>query len=106
MAKVVIKNRAEPEWGPVIESKLEIMLGSMLAYTSRIDIELGRASQGKDECTTYTCKLLLVEDNGERYALYAEQPDGMLAIEGAIARARRDMVRRSRTTGWRQASVH
>ncbi len=105
MAKIVIRNRVESEWQPVIEAKLQIMLGSMLAYTSRIDIELDRGVQSRGDRSTYTCKLLLVEDNGERYTLSTDQPDADLAIEGAIARARRAMLRRARSSGWRQASV-
>jgi hypothetical protein len=107
MAKIVIRNRVESEWQPVIEAKLQFMLGSMLAYTSRINIELDRDSQRQDKLATYVCKLLLVEDNGERYVHRTDQPDAELAIEGAIARARRAMLRRSRarTSGRRHASA-
>ena len=107
MAKIIIRNRIESEWQHVMEAKLQLMLGSMLACTNRIDIELVRGIASQDQSPTYTCKLLLLEDNGERYVLRTDQPDAGLAIEGAIARARRAMIRRSRarTTGWRQQSV-
>jgi hypothetical protein len=107
MAKIVIRNQVEPQLQPVIEAKLQIMLGSMLAYTSRVEIELDRDSQSHGKRPTYTCSLSLLEDNGERYALRTDQPDAELAVEGAVARVRRAMVRRSRARipGRRQASA-
>jgi hypothetical protein len=106
MAKIVINNRAESIWDTVIEEKLQIIFGSMLAYTNRIDIELDRASEVEFERITYTCTLSLEDATGERYVLCNNQPDGELAIEGVIARARRVMIRRSRTRagGWRATS--
>ncbi len=89
MTKIVITNHAEPDWKPVIEAKLQIMLGSMLAYASRIDIRFDRIIHKHSKRATYTCKLILVEDNGERYAVHSDQPNGEMAIEGAIARTRR-----------------
>ena len=107
MAKIIIKNRAEAKWDTVIEEKLQFILGSMLAYTTRIDIELNRVSHRDIKWITYACKLSLEDDHGNRYVLRNDQPDGDVAIEGAIARAKRVMVRRSRTraSGWRAASM-
>jgi len=108
MRKTTIKNRAEPEWTPVIETKLQIMLGSMLAHISRVDVEFDRDAKSRQQYVTYSCKLALTEASGEKYLVCSDQPGADIAIEGAIARARRAMTRRSRARapGWRQASAH
>ena len=108
MVKIVIKNRAEEKWHVVIAEKLQFILGSMLAYTTRIDVEFDKVSHIDGKWITYTCKLSLHDDNGDRHVLCNGQPDGDLAIEGAIARAKRVMVRRSRSrvSGRRPASTH
>lgn len=107
VAKIVINNRAESKWDTVIEEKLQIILGSMLAYTTRIDIELDTVSHRDIKWMTYACKLSLEDDHGNRHVLRNDQADGDVAIEGAIARAKRVMVRRSRAraSGWRSASM-
>ena len=107
MVKIVISNRAELKWDTVIEKKLQIILGSMLAYTTRIDIELDRVSHRDIKWIIYACRLSLEDDHGNRYVLRNDQPDGDVAIEGAIARAKRVMVRRNRAraSGWRAASM-
>lgn len=106
MAKIVIRNRAEPEWMPVLEAKLQLMLGSMLTYISRVEIEFAQTPVQRGSGVTYSCKLEVTEGNGERHLLYNHQPDANLAIEGAIARARRAITRmsRARVNPWGQAS--
>lgn len=44
----------------------------------------------------YICKLEVTERNGESYVLNNCRPDASLAMEGAIARARRGITRLSR----------
>ncbi len=107
MPKVVIRNRAEPEWTPVIKTRLQLMLGSMLVNSSRVEIELWPSPERRGHRLTYGCRLTLTESNGERYLLHNEQPDALLAIEGAIARARRTMTRLKRhgAPGWRETST-
>jgi hypothetical protein len=107
MSRITIRNRAEPQWQPVIETKLQVMLGSMLAHISRIEVEFDRIVEARDQRVTYTCQLVLTESSGERYQLCNDQPDANLAIEGAIARARRSITRlgRARVPTWRQASA-
>lgn len=107
MAKILIRNRAEPDWKPVIDAKLKVMLGSMLAHVARVDIELDRSIGQSNGQLTYSCKLVLTESNGQRYLLLNQQPDANLAIEGAIARVRRAITRqsRARVNSWGQASA-
>lgn len=107
MAKIVIRNRAEPAWKPVIESKLQVMLGSMLGHIGRIEIDFGEVPGQRGSQLTYICKLEVTETNGERYLLHNHQPDANLAIEGAIARTRRAITRvsRARVGGWGKASA-
>ena len=107
MARILIRNRAEPEWKAAIEAKLQVMLGSMLSDISRIEIDLEKSSGQRGGGVTYGCTLALTESNGERYLLDNYQPDANLAIEGAIARARRAITRlsRVRVSAWGQASA-
>ena len=106
MARVVIRNGAEDCWQRVIESKLHVMLGSMLGHVSRVDIALDKASDERTGQATYSCTLMVRESGGQRHTLHSHQPDANLAIEGAIARARRTLTRLSRTrvSTWGQAS--
>ena len=96
MARIVIRNRAETKWQSVIETKLQVMLGSMLAHVSRITVEFDRVVEAREQRVSYACKVVLVESSGERYLLANDQADGNLAIEGAIARARRAITRLGR----------
>lgn len=107
MARILIRDKSEDNWTPVIEAKLHVMLGSMLAHISRIDIEFSQIPGYRGGRPTYLCKLEVTERNGESYLLYNDQPDAYLAIEGAIARARRGITRlsRARVGGWGQASA-
>jgi hypothetical protein len=107
MAKILIRNRVDCDWKPVIETKLHVMLGSMLAHISRIDIEFSQIPGYRDGLATFVCKLEVIERNGENYLLYNYQPDANLAIEGAIARARRAITRlsRARVSAWGQVSA-
>jgi hypothetical protein len=107
MAKILIRNRAEPEWRTVIEAKLQVMLGSMLTHISRVEVDLEKSPAQRGSGVTYGCKLVLIESNGERHLLDNYQPDANLAIEGAIARARRSITRlsRARVSTWGQASA-
>lgn len=107
MAKILIRDESEGNWEPVIEAKLSVMLGSMLAHISRIDIEFSQIPGYRGGRSTYVCKLEVSERNGESYLLYSYQPDANLAIEGAIARARRAITRlsRARVSAWGQVSV-
>lgn len=99
MTKTYINNRAQAKWTPVIESRLQIMLGSMLSHIRRIDIEfIGEVEQPGVQ-TIYCCKLTLLEVGGEEFLLRYSQADGSIAIEGAFARARRAMTRLSRVRG-------
>ena len=106
MAKILIRNRAEPAWKPIIDAKLQVMLGSMLAHINRIDIEFDRSIS---QCggVTYTCTVVLTESRGQRFLLFNQQPDANLAIEGAMARSRRAITRlsRARVNSWGQASA-
>lgn len=108
MAKLVIRNRAEPRWQPVIEDKLHLMLGSMLAFIARVEVDFDGPAEGRDGQSTYALSLLIVEGNGQRHVQHNSQPDGNMAIEGAIARARRAVTRqrRARAPGWGQASAY
>jgi|GEM_PF-866864 len=105
MARVVIKNGAEDRWQRVIESKLHVMLGSMLAHVTRVDIALDKSSDQRTGQTTYSCTITVRESGDQRHTLHSHQPDANLAIEGAIARARRTLTRlsRSRASTWGQA---
>lgn len=96
MARIVIRNRAETKWQAVIETKLQVMLGSMLAHVSRVTVEFDRVVEAREQRVSYACKVVLVESSGERYLLANDQADGNLAIEGAIARARRAITRLGR----------
>ena len=96
MSRIIIRNRAETKWNSVIESKLQVMLGSMLANISRISVELDRVVETREQRVSYACKLALVDSNGEKYLLSTDQTDANLAIEGAIARARRAIIRLGR----------
>ena len=106
MARVVIRNNAEEHWLQVIDSKLQVMLGSMLGYVSRIEVLLDKKLDQRTGRTTYCCTLVVRESSGQKHTLYNQQPDANLAIEGAIARARRAVTRlsRSRATAWGQVS--
>jgi len=107
MQKLYVRNLAEPEWKQVIEGKLRIMLGSMMVHIIRIDVELNKAVASRNQPTPYRCKLVLVDNHGERYQLHNDQLDAILAIEGAIARARRALTRlsRARAPGRREVSM-
>ena len=96
MSRIIIRNRAETKWNSVIESKLHVMLGSMLANISRISVELDRVVETREQRVSYACKLALVDSSGDKYLLSTDQTDANLAIEGAIARARRAIVRLGR----------
>lgn len=96
MSRIIIRNRAETKWSSVIESKLQVMLGSMLANISRINVELDRVVETREQRVSYSCKLAIVDSNGEKYLLSTDQTDANLAIEGAIARARRAIIRLGR----------
>jgi hypothetical protein len=106
MARVVIRNGAEQYWQQVMDSKLQVMLGSMFGCISRIDILLDKALDQRTGQTMYNCTLLVRESGGQKHTLYNRQSDANLAIEGAIARARRAVTRlsRSRATAWGQVS--
>jgi ribosomal protein S5 len=90
----------------VIEAKLQVMLGSLPAHISRLDIEFDSARNERSGQVTYSCKLVVAESNGQPHVIYNQQPDANLAIEGAIARARRAISRlsRARANSWGQAS--
>ena len=107
MARIVIRNRAEPDWKSVIDGKLHVMLGSMLGHIGRIEIDFGKVPGQRGSQVTYFCRLEVTESNGESYLLHNHQPDAHLAIEGAIARARRSITRatRARVGGWGHASA-
>ena len=96
MSRIIIRNRAETKWNSVIESKLHLMLGSMLANISRISVELDRVVETREQRVSYACKLALVDSSGDKYLLSTDQADANLAIEGAIARARRAIIRLGR----------
>ena len=107
MAKILIRNLPESDWRPVIQAKLQVMLGSMLAHISRIEVEFAQAPGQRGGQGAYVCQLHVTEGNGEIHVLYNRQPDANLAIEGAIARARRAITRlsRARVSAWGQASA-
>jgi len=96
MARIVIRNGAEEQWQQVMNSKLQIMLGSMFGDISRIEILLDKALDQRTGKTMHNCTLLIRESSGQKHTLYNNQPDANLAIEGAIARARRSLTRLSR----------
>jgi len=108
MTKILIRNRVEPNWRLVIEAKLHLILGSMLASISRLDLDFDRTVKQRDNQVTYGCKIVMTRSNGERYLQLSAQPDANLAIEGAIARARRAVTRlgRARVSAWGQTSIH
>jgi len=96
MAKILIRNRVEHDWKPVIEAKLQVMRGSMLGDINRSDIEFSQIPGYRGGRETFVCKLEVTERNGESYVPNNCRPDASLAMEGAIARARRGITRLSR----------
>jgi ribosome-associated translation inhibitor RaiA len=106
MARIVISNTAEDCWQQVIESKLQIMLGSMLGQVGRVDIALDKSFDKRLGQTIYSCTLMVRESGGQKHMLHNHQADANLAIEGALARARRTLTRlsRSRPASWGQTS--
>jgi hypothetical protein len=107
MSKLTIRNHAQPEWEAVIEASALFMLGSLVTRTRRIEIELENRESPGGQYPAYTCKVIVVENSGEKLVLHNQQPDGHRAIEGAMARARRAITRlsRSRQGGWNQVST-
>ncbi len=96
MLKTVINNRAEPEWTPVIEARLQIMLGSLLNQVTRIEVDFEHYVEKPAGQAMYSCKLCLTESSGQKYRIFNNQTDAKIAIEGALARARRMITRLSR----------
>jgi hypothetical protein len=97
MRKILIRNRAEPEWSEVIEARLRLMLGSMLGHINQLEVEFDVTNDEGVSKKTYSCTLVVVEDSGERFLFRNHQADGNLAIDGATARARRSIVRLKRS---------
>lgn len=109
MSKLIIRNYVVGIGDNVLESRIRSGLGSILAHSRRVQIEL---HQEDGESSAYTCKLLFVKGNGSRYALSNTQPNAEIAIDGALARARRAMIRRnlaparSKNTSVTQEAAH
>ena len=99
MRKILIKNRAEPEWTSIIEARLRLMLGSMLGHINQLEVEFDVTDDDVFEQKNYSCKLTLVDGTGERLLFRNHQTDGNLAIDSATARARRSIVRLKRSRG-------
>lgn len=97
MAKITISNRAQPEWEPAIDAKLQLVLGSVRAPINRLDIEFERFTCRRGGLSTCTCTSVLTAGNGQITLPFNQQPDANLAIEGAIAGARRAITRLSLT---------
>ena len=104
MPRVTITNRAEPQWETVIESRVSVMLGSVFSRIARLDIEFDQGVRGSPDA--YSCKLKLTESEGGTQVIRNDQPDGAMAIEGALGRARRALIRakRDRASIGRQVS--
>ena len=91
MSKLVIKNSAAPHWTQVLESRASIGLGSLLAQSRRVDIELHRNAP---DSGPFTCSLTYVLGNGSKQTLSNTQPQADMAIDGVLARARRTLQRK------------
>ena len=107
MAKILIRNAAEEHWQQVMDSKLQVMLGSMFGHISRIEITLYKSSDQRNGQSIYNCRLLIRESSGQKHELCNHQPDGNHAVEGAIARGRRALTRlsRPRASAWGQPAL-
>ena len=105
MAKLIIRNTLQPEWSALIEARLRFMLGSILTNIQRVEVDFISSNGPAGQNSAYTCMVVVIEHSGERHELHNQQPNPHLAIEGAIARARRAMTRikRSRSNGWTKA---
>ena len=94
MPRVTINNRAAPQWDAVIESRVSVVLGSVFIRIARLDIEFDQGVRGSPEA--YSCKLRLTESKGATQQIRNDQSDGAMAIEGALGRARRALIRAKR----------
>jgi hypothetical protein len=104
MPRVTINNRAEPQWDTIIESRVSVMLGSVFTRIARLEIDFDYGVHGAADA--YTCQLRVTESEGTRQLIRNDQPDGAMAIEGALGRARRSLIRakRDRAPAHRQVS--
>ena len=90
MSKLTIRNYAAPQWTSVLESRARLGLGSILANSRRVEIEL---REGAPTNTTFTCSLSVILTNGDKHKLTNTQPKAGIAIDGVIARTRRAVNR-------------
>lgn len=93
MPKIVISNSIEKHWNGVIEARINYMLASVAGHLKTIDVEFTRNVRYRDDDPRHRCKVQVMEYSGVWHIVSNEQVDPSEAIDGAIARVRRSIVR-------------
>lgn len=93
MAKVVIDNRSDDSLTGLIEKKLSLTLASAMTSLSKLVVKLDEVTLDHSSRRGFRCEVQATFPNAKLVQLHTENPEAHSAIEGAISRMRREVVR-------------
>jgi ribosome-associated translation inhibitor RaiA len=93
VAKINVRNQHETYWTGVIETRISYMLASVMVNVKSLDVDFDMNRTYGNSDTRYRCKVRALDNSGLWHVASNEQMDPSEAIDGAIARVRRSIVR-------------
>jgi len=93
VAKVVIDNRSDDSLTGLIETKLSLILASAMTSLSKLVIRLDEITLDNSPRPGFRCEVQATFPNAKLVQLHAENPEAHSAIEAAISRMKREVVR-------------
>ena len=96
MVQLKIQDNLDAEWRPVIERELNFSLAPVQSRFKNIRIHFVGVLRPAGHGAGYRCILVARGHGGETYHTEADSPDGRMAIQDALLRARRAVTRRRR----------
>lgn len=93
MAKIVVNNLAGEPWVDVINTKVNLFLASTLSSLSVVHVSLEKLNGKTIHDNKYRCEVQGVYSSSKRLLASNENPNALAAIEGAVHRLKRSIVR-------------
>jgi len=96
MRKIIIENYSDPKWHEMIEHKVDLTLSSINSSASSIRVSFESVCSSRDARSHYRCEVSGFLPNGKIETVSSLHPDGKTALQAAISRFKRNIIRTRR----------
>jgi len=99
MSKLMIHNDAAENWQTILEQRASLLLSTLGSSVPRITVRFQEMPASRFLPTRYCCIVSSSAGSDKDAGISAEHPDGEAAIDGAMRRFQRQVVRTRSNAG-------